>query len=86
MEAIAGVFGFMRALVGDAESFYLIAGEQRGADRASRPNLYQAGGHELRAYPLVKLADGENQTAMFMKESWGPGEVVPANPTKLKII
>ncbi len=62
--------------------------ESAVADWGAGPDLHQAGGHQLRADPLVELADGEDQAAVFVEEGWGPGEfegvVSYARPACLK--
>ena len=73
-EAVGGRAGFVHALIGEAQAFDLLALEKRRADRRAGPDLDQAGGHQLRADPLVELADGEHQAAVLVEEGRGPGQ------------
>ncbi len=73
-EAVGGSAGLVHALVGEAQTFDSVAVKERLADRSARPDLHQAAGHQLRANPLVELADGEHQSAVLVKEGGCPGQ------------
>ena len=79
-EGVGSDTAFVHALIGEAEPFDLFARsgcffrKDRLAHRRSRPDLHEAGSHQLRADPLVELADGEHQATVLVEERRRPGE------------
>ena len=70
----------VHSLIGQAKSgdcSFCPAGvlrEDGTAHRRSRPDLDEAGGHELRGDPLVELADRQHQPAVLVQEDRRPGQ------------
>ena len=80
-EAVGGRAELVHALIGEAEAGYAAilrvrdAGEDGAADGSARPDLHEAVGHELRADPLIELADGEDQAALLVQKRRRPGQL-----------
>ena len=73
-EAFGRMAGLVHALIGEAQAFDFFAGEERCGDRSAGPDLDQASGHQLRADPLVELADGEHEAGVLVEEGRSPGQ------------
>ena len=70
-----GVSGRVGALVDQAHPDDSAFFDQRLVDRHPRPELHQAGAHQLGPDPLVELTDGEYQPALFAQEGRNVGQL-----------
>ena len=80
-EAVGRRAEFVHALVGEAEAGDATILRVRDAtkdgstDGRARPDLHEAAGHQLRANPLVELADGKDQATAFVEKRRCPGQL-----------
>ncbi len=63
------------ALIEQPHAYHAPVFHQRFGDGHAGPDLDCAGVHGLRAGPLHELADGEEQSAIFVQEGRGPGQL-----------
>ena len=62
-----GVALLIRTLIHQAHANHIVIVHDRRGDGRARPDLHRAGAHELRANPLIKLADGHDQPAVLLQ-------------------
>ena len=80
-EAIGRCAELVHTLIGETESGDTAAlrvrriGKERSADGCARPDLHKAASHQLRAHPLIELADGKDQAAAFVEKRRRPGQI-----------